>query len=326
MLHGRENMLRGRVVLGLLGSLLAWTLAPAASAVPVGGMLFATDGNGGNLVLIDPITGAGVNVGSIEADGTSPSLATDPTTGTLYGGGGGGNPNVLTIDPNSGEGTLLGASGLGFAAISALDFDPGGVLFASVNIAGNGGTGADHLATIDLVTGQASVIGPYGSCSGVPALPVDGGGSCTLEGMEAIAFDAAGNLFGAINPRGAAGTPGLYSIDPNTGTAAFIAAILDVTGGALSGGIVSLQFHSDGNLYGGSGRELDSGGDGGRLVTIDPLTGEFAFVGAGPATQGGQPIAALAGVPPAFVPEPAVAALLGTGVIGLLLLRDRRRP
>jgi len=82
-------------------------------------------------------------VGSINAVGTSPSLATDPTTGVLYGGGGGGNPNIITINPNTGVGVLLGASGLGFAAISALDFDANGILFASVNIAGDGGTGSD---------------------------------------------------------------------------------------------------------------------------------------------------------------------------------------
>jgi hypothetical protein len=318
-------MVRGRATAGILVSLLVLAVASPAGAVPVDGMLFATDGSGGNLVLIDPGSGAGVNVGAINAAGTSPSLATDPTTGTLYGGGGGGNPNVLTIDPNTGNGTLLGASGLGFAAISALDFDAGGVMFASVNIAGDGGTGADHLATIDLGTGQASVIGSYGTCTGVPALPVDGTGSCDLEGMEAIAFDGAGNLFGAINPRGAAGTPGLYSIDPLTGAATFIAAILDSTGGALSGGVVSLQFHTDGNLYGGSGRAMGAAGDGGFLVTIDPVTGEFAFVGAGPATELDLPVAALAGLPPAFVPEPAPALLIGALAVGLLGRGGRRR-
>jgi len=45
----------------------------------------------------------------------------------------------------------------------------------------------DHLATIDTTTGLATVIGPYGMCMGV-TLPSQGNGSCTIEGMEAIAF------------------------------------------------------------------------------------------------------------------------------------------
>jgi hypothetical protein len=42
---------------------------------------------------------------------------------------------------------------------------------------------------------------------------------------------------------------------------------------------VSLQFGCDGTLYGGTATALDEAGDGGRLITIDPATGTFAFVG-----------------------------------------------
>ena len=305
-------------ILGVAGLLTALVSAGPALATPITGQFFATDGSGNNFLLIDPNTGLGTPVSNLSGVlGTSPALATDPTTGIVYGGGGGGNPNVVTVNPITGVGTPLGPSGLGFAAIGALEFDAAGTLFASVNIAGSDGTGSDHLATINLVTGAATVIGPYGVCTSVPPLPVDGSGSCTIEGMEAIAFDAAGNLFGAVTARGAAGAPGLYSINLLTGTAAFLASILDGGGNPLSGGVTSLQFHTNGNLYGGSARAI-SAADGGFLVTINPNTGLFSFVG-GVAATGGQPIASLAGAPPAMqvsVPEPGTFALLVMGLMG----------
>jgi hypothetical protein len=109
---------------------------------------------------------------------------------------------------------------------------------------------------------------------------------CTIEGMEAIAFDPAGNLLGALSERGAAGLPGLYKINPTTGLATFFAPILDVNGTSLSGGVVSLQF-CDGILFGGTARAIPtSATDGGRLIIIAPATGLFTFAGVGSATSG----------------------------------------
>ena len=177
--------------------------------------LFGTDASGGTLLKLDRRTGESTVVG-FTGVGSNPSLAIDPVKGTMYLGGGGGMPLVYTVDKTTGAATLLGDSGLGFAAIGGMDFFRilhFRLLFASVNIAGDGGTGSDHLAIIDTATGAASIIGPYGSCTGVE-LPSNGGGSCTIEGMEAIAFDKIGRLWGAVSARGAAGTPGLYKINP----------------------------------------------------------------------------------------------------------------
>lgn len=61
---------------------------------------------------------------------------------------------------------------------------PGGWhLSAAVNLAGDGGTGSDHLAIVDKNTGAATVVGPFGSCTGV-SIPTQGNGSCTIEGAE----------------------------------------------------------------------------------------------------------------------------------------------
>jgi hypothetical protein len=261
-------------------------VAPAHSA-PGSGTLFGTDGNGGRLIAVDQGTGAGTVVGPTGVR-VVPSLAVDPTTGTMYAGGGGGAPNVYTVDPSTGTATLVGSTGLGLAAVGALDFREDGTLFAAVNIVGDGGSGSDHLATIDKTTGAATVIGPFGTCPS--------GGSCSIEGMEGIAFDSSGTLWGASSTRGAGGaggTPGLYTINPSTGAATFVAPIQDSSATAPTGGVVSLQFACDGTLYGGTARATNAATDGGRLVTINPVTGVFSFVGSVSAT-GGSSLAALA--------------------------------
>jgi len=180
----------------------------------------------------------------------------------MYAGQGAGVPNLYTVNPSTGAATLVGNTGLGFAAIGGMDFREDGTLFAAVNIAGDGGTGADHLATINTTTGVATIIGPFGTCTGV-IVPSTGGGSCTIEGIEAIAFDAFGTLYGALSARGAAGTPGLYTINPATGAASFVAPFAGATGSPPSGGVVSLQFACNGTLFGGTATAIGGGGAGG---------------------------------------------------------------
>jgi hypothetical protein len=166
-----------------------------------------------------------------------------------------------------------------------MDFDAGGTLYAAVNIAGDGGTGSDHLATLNTNTGQATIIGPFGVCVGVPPIPVGGAGSCTIEGMEGIAFDSAGTLWGVHTARGSAGAPGLYTINAGTGAAAFATAIRDAGGIPPSGGLSSIQFACDATLYGGTARGIGIN-DGGFLVTVNPANGLFSFVGGVSATGG----------------------------------------
>src|SRR4030095_2818936 len=129
-----------------------------SKASPGTGTLFGTDASGGHLITIDPLTGAGTIVGSMDIGGV-PALAVDPTTGILYAGTGGGGPRLFTVNPTSGVTTLVGDTGLGFAAVGAMDFRDDGTLFAAVNIVGDGGTGSEHLAIINKSTGVATVIG-----------------------------------------------------------------------------------------------------------------------------------------------------------------------
>lgn len=282
--------------------------APDLEATPGAGTLFGTDASFGNLIVIDPLTGAGTLIGFMGRQAV-PALAADPTTGVLYAGGGGGVPDLYIVDPATGAATLVGDTGLGFgAAIGGMDFSADGTLYAAVNIAGDGGTGSDHLAIIDTTTGAATVIGPFGTCTGV-TIPSSGGGSCTIDGIEAVAFDASGTLWGALRPSSRnAGALGLYTIDPATGAATFVAPILDASGAPPSGGVVSLQFACDGTLFGGTATRIAPGADGGRLITIDPATGFFSFVGSVSATAQGNSLGALA----FQVPCPVVTSVTGS--------------
>ena len=244
-------------------SALAIVAAPT-NAAPGKGTLFGTDANLGRLLTIDPATGASTLVGDM-GNIAVPSLAVDPTTGIMYAGRGAGFAFIYTVDPATAALTFVGDTGLGLGttAVGGLDFRADGTLFAAVNIVGAGGTGSDHLATIDKTTGAATVIGPFG-----------------VEGMEGIAFDSSGTLWGSRRVFAQQGTPGLYRINPATGTATSVGPTVDASGTPLAVGVVSLQFACDGTLYGGTGHSgVISEPDGGRLVTIDPATGVFTRVG-----------------------------------------------
>ena len=275
-----------RTILRLAAILSAVIAVSPAFAAPGSGTLYGTDASGGSLLAIDRATGAATFVGFMGI-GPVPALAVDPTTGIMYAATGGGSPRLFTVDPDTGAATFVGDTGLGFAAVGAMDFSADGTLYAAVNIVGDGGTGSDHLATIDTATGAATVIGPFGTCSNLP-FP-----SCTIEGMEAIAFDRFGTLWGALNTRGAAGQPGLYTINLATGAATFSGPIHGLFGISPPGGVVSLQFACDGTLYGGTATAISPAADGGRLITLDPTTGFFSFVG-GVSATGGRSLGALA--------------------------------
>ena len=226
------------------------------------GFLFGTDSNLENIIAVNTFSGDGMVSASLAAP--HPSLAVDTSTGLIYAGlpTDGGEleapiSEIDVIDPISGEILATLNTGLGFADVSGLDFNEvTGVLYAAVNLAGGGGTGADHLATIDLETGLATVLGPFGNCDEVPPpIPADGTGFCSIEGIEGIAFAPNGTLYGAHSARGAAGAQGIYTIDPDTGAAAFITDLFQSgTSEMLSGGLVSLEFACDSTMYGGSAR------------------------------------------------------------------------
>jgi len=286
-------------------------------AVPGRGILYGTSPR--ELIEIDPATGVGTVVGPNTADMGFPGFAIDPTTAWSFAGCGGGCDEIWNFDLDSGTATLFGSLNGGIVA-SGLDFSAEGVLFASLNMVDDGGSGGDHLGVINTITGEATVIGPFGICNG----------SCSLDGIEAIAFDAQGNLWGSLRTSDfSSGTPGLYSIDPNTGAATFVAPILDSEGTPVPrGGVVSLQFACNGTLYGGTAQ---SQGPGGFLVTINPNNGIFSFVG-GVSATGGSSLGGLAFQANCTSNIPTLSEwglIAMAGILGLfslfILLRKRSR-
>ncbi len=304
--NNTQKLLAGALALVLVAGMTSPAFADGTTP------LFGTDAVGGNLLLVDNNSGAGNVVGPINAP-PMPALARDPISGQLYGGSGQGTGSLWTIAPN-GAAVQVSVGNLGFAAMSGYDFDNAGVLYASVNIAGNGGTGGDHLATVNTLTGITTVIGPFGTCDkdldgnfgDVYNIPSEsGGGECTIEGMEAIAFDSAGNLIGASRGKIQDPNPAaLYSINLATGAATVLQPLTQV-GGPGTGGIVSLQFACGGTLYGGTSQNQGVG-DGGFLVTINQQNGNYATVGAASATAG----SSLGGLAPSSICTVQVAGEL----------------
>jgi len=291
----------GLAVLIAIFAVSALPSSPASASPGGGATIYGTDGGTTGLYEINKTTGVGVLKGTMGI-GTAPALATDPLTGNLYAGTGGSTNDLYLVNPANAMSTLVGSgAGLGGAGFGGFDFDASGQLWASANLAGSSGvagTGSDHLVKVNKVTGIATVVGSFGTCTGVtiPAPASGPNGSCTIEGIETIAFDSSGQLWGIENERGDAGTPGLYKINSTTGAATFQVAIDDAAAGLHpSGGVVGMQFDCDGTLYAGTARRQGSNTDGGKLGTVNTTTGLFTFISAAPVTTG-SPANSLAGL------------------------------
>jgi hypothetical protein len=150
-----------------------------------------------------------------------------------------------SIDPATGEGTLIGDPG---QAITGLAFHPfTGVLYgATANIDVNSPTSSTidpgHLVTIDPVTGVATDIGGFG-----------------FSTLADLAFDpATGTLYGWRS-----GNDGdLYTVNLMTGMATLVgeSGLSDLSGGGI-------EFGPDGELY------VAVEDAGGPLRTVNKLTG-----------------------------------------------------
>ncbi len=225
-------------------------LALAPSAFAQGQVLYGADGAAGNsadrLQVLDPATGQVTqNVGPVGYALTG--LAEDPTTGVLYGVT--GNVDVrapghlITVDKATGAGTVIGdvdADPNDPAPVADITFTSDGTLYGWQ-------TDGSDLATLDKATGLATVVGDSGIAGSGFGLAADGSDNLflagngddgplytvdkatgvatagpTLDGVQgfgigALAFDAAGTLFGARASSVGAIPSDLLSIDTTTG-------------------------------------------------------------------------------------------------------------
>lgn len=242
----------------LLCSLGTLGLAPQANA----GTLYASTSAGGpgELYILDPATGAMVqDVGplndSLAVNYPITGLAFHPVSGVLYGSTGNAITNtaakLVTINPNTGLVTVIGPFNAGNvgnpSTMADLAFDPAtGILY------GVGSVGGPQLYSINIATGQATVIGGSGLTS------TSGGGLAVSSGGVFYGTPT-GTNFGTYN-----------SV---AGTFTFIATPTRPLGGAYA----ALAFDENGVLYGlnsGVGSPPPT-----SLVTINPTTGAVTNLG-----------------------------------------------
>jgi len=283
------------------------------------GVLYGATGGAGSLYTIDPTTGIATLVHAfVGASNASLTygvngLAFQPGTGILYGTTSPDSPSsgdsLVTINPATGQVTVIGPSGTGFPYTN-IAFAPNGTLYGWLVASGAANA---SLATINLTTGagtsvgspQPNVIIPYiglaishdgtiyvaanghsgapacgGSCSGFlwAVSPINGspaivarlsGGPGVAPAITALAFSPTGVLYGIEG--GGGGGWNLIGIDMP------VAAEVMNNVGATATEMDAITFDSHGVLYGATG------GAGG-LYTIDPTNGTptliHAFVGA----------------------------------------------
>jgi hypothetical protein len=203
-------------------------------------------------------------------------LAFNPINGLLYGSTGNSiaatAAKLVTINPLTAQVTVIGSFNAGNvgnpSTMADLAFDAAG------NLYGVGSIGGPQLYSINLLTGQATVIGNTGLTS------TTGGG---------LAISPSGGFFGTPT----ASRFGTYN--PVTGAYANIANPAKPVGGAYA----ALDFNGS-TLYGldlGPGPDLFS-----HLVTIDPATGAVTDIGSS--------VGSLDAIAFNLVPEPSSAALL----------------
>jgi hypothetical protein len=266
--------------------------APSDASVIYGA---TASGSPGNLYRLDPATGASLGlVGPLDdALGTNypiTGMAFHPTTGVLYGSTG-NNPAetaglFVRINPATAQVSVIGPFNAGPvnsdgtpATMADLAFDGSG------NLYGIGSIGGPQLYSIDILTGQATVIGNSGLTS------TTGGG---------LAISSSGVYYATPT----ASRYGKY--DPGTG------AYMNITNPAKPGGggsYAALEF-GGGRLYG-----LNSAPGSPPptyLASIDPPTGTV--------TNLGQSVNALDAI--AWIPEPGTLTLL-LGSVAIVLLGGR---
>src|SRR6516225_503363 len=110
----------------------------------------------------------------------------------------------------------------------------------------------------------------------------------SVDHLDAITFNANGVLYGGTSGAGA-----LYTIDPATGTATLVHALVGASNPSLTYGVTGLAFQPGmGVLYGST--SADSPNSPNSLATINPANGQVTVIGP---SGTGRPYASIAFAP-----------------------------
>jgi hypothetical protein len=170
--------------------------------------------------------------------------------------------HLISIDTDSGVGSVVGAFGSGYDDATAVTFSPSGVLYTVIRVKGS----AYQLATANLATGAATPLGvtvfptmtmtfaPDGTlyradmsgaffqtdiANGVSTLI----GNLGFEDIMDLAFDSHGTLYGVASAPAGTGTSDIYRINPANAQSTLVATLSTPC-------IMSLAFDAADVLYG----------------------------------------------------------------------------
>ena len=209
------------------------------------GELLLSNDSPGHLYRVDPVGGAATLIGAQGQAVTALAVR----HGTVYGLGGDGAANLVTINPATGAATPVGNLG----TVNPLD---GGLETASDGTLWGIDPGSDHTFTVDPSTGAATIQGMLGGTTTMEGLALPTTGDCPAQAPAHVtAFSVRSDVDGL-----------LYRIDLTSGTSTFV---------GLPGftSVEGLAFHpGDGRLFAVDDTEN-------RLLTINPQTGAGANVG-----------------------------------------------
>ena len=296
---------------GLLGVCLSMACLAGGKPEPVqpGDLLGSTGNVGNSLIDINPTTGAGSLRGSLGSFGPVTELRFR-TDGVLFATTGGGQSNLITINPDTAQETLVGEHDP--ESINGLAF-VGDTLYGALHEfderpeLGPEGLGefVISLVTIDQTDASLTIVGQIEGYSRVRGLAWDENtGTLYGVGSPSRLRPEGDILLGDI----------LFTIDPDT------ASISEV--GSTGFELGAITFGSDGTLYAGTtggfgplSTESERGNGSALLVTLDPDTGESSIIG----DTGSSAISGLDFVPTG-VDTPAALAVPTLNFWTLLLL------
>jgi hypothetical protein len=306
----------------------ARSLRRAALALAAAAVVLGTSGT--------PATAQRVYVISADIDGNTRLGTVDVATGAfqqigpaivpgVQGFASGPNGSLLTlafsgdltrIDPATGLTSVIGPTGLAECMTPASVCGP-----TAINtLAGAGGVVyatdlQNTLYRVDPLTGAATRIGATG-IPGVPFVPLAPNSDGSIGIYDEALFGVGSALYatfdvGTFDPATGVITtvvdPGLYRINPLTGAAMLVGAIPFGLGGVAG---VNGTFYAVDNISG-------------HILTLDLVNGSTQVV-RGLAPEAG--IVSAAYFAPTATPEPATVALVGAGLLVMLVSGRRRRP